>query len=439
MEIQKTTKQRWIDMFVSGFALFAIFFGAGNLIFPPSAGLRAGQYWPQAMWGFLFSDPVLPIVGVFVTAFLGGKATDLAKRVHPTFAKVLGAVAILTIGPFFSVPRTSAMTHEMAISGIFPGIPQWATSVVFFALTYFLAINETGVVDAIGKYLTPGLLVVLTALIIKGIVSPIGPTATVAEDAYFALGFKDGYQTMDALGSMLMTGIVFTDLYSKGYKTPEQQKKIMLGVGLVAFVALAFVYGGLTYIGATAGELFPADTDRVVLFNGAVKALFGEAGKTVVALATALACLTTSVGLTATCGNFFSEISHNKLSYKNVVIAACGVSFLLSLFGVQGLINLAAPILSFIYPMIILLILFGLFNRYLPYDATFRGGVIGAACFGLIDALHTINSHWLSGLTGILKTWPLAHFGFEWLLPTLVIAFLWTLPSLIKHGAKRPN
>ena len=116
-------RKKYQDIIVVGFALFAIFFGAGNLIFPPHIGVMAGKRWYEVMFGFLMTDPLLPIVGVIVTASVGGKADDLGKRVSPSFSKLLGAISILIIGPFFSVPRTAATTHEIAVSQIFPGVP----------------------------------------------------------------------------------------------------------------------------------------------------------------------------------------------------------------------------------------------------------------------------------------------------------------------------
>ena len=185
--------KKFKDIIIVGFALFAIFFGAGNLLFPPYLGVLAGTEYKKAMFGFLLTDPVLPILGVIITAKLGGAAEDLGKRVGNNFSKVLGTVTILTIGPLFAVPRTAATTHEVFVSKVFPGTPLWVTSLIFFILTSIFVFNETGVIDKIGKYLTPGLVIILLVIIVKCIVDPIGVMNIKTENQIFLKGFAEGY------------------------------------------------------------------------------------------------------------------------------------------------------------------------------------------------------------------------------------------------------
>ncbi len=426
--------KRTVDIIVCGFALFAIFFGAGNLIFPPHLGVIGGKSWAAAMFGFLMSDPVLPILGVIVTARVGGKADDLGKRVSHKFSKLLGAVAILTIGPFFAVPRTGATTHEIATSQLVQGAPQAATSVVFFGLTILLALNPSGVIDKIGKFLTPALLVILTVIIITCIIKPIGPIVETEPQKFFMMGFTEGYQTMDALGSPLMAGIVITDLVRRGYTDEEDQFKVAVGVGIVAFVLLAFVYGGLTYVGATAGSFYNADTPRVELLIGTIFHLLGEPGKIIMGIAVALACLTTSVGLTATCGNFFEGITNGKLKYKHIVIVSAIISFFLSLKGVDGLIALAVPILSAIYPVIIALIVMTIFDKQIKYNLTYTGAVIGAFIIGLINAINLAfvipgnkAPATIASLAEKITHLPFAKVGFDWLVPAIICSVVLTI------------
>ncbi|MDU5998811.1 MAG: branched-chain amino acid transport system II carrier protein, partial [Finegoldia magna] len=239
--------KKFKDVIIVGFALFAIFFGAGNLIFPPYLGVLSGTEYKKAMLGFLLTDPVLPILGVIITAKLGGGAEDLGKRVGNSFAKILGTVTILSIGPLFAIPRTAATTHEVFVSKVFPGTPEWVTALIFFTLTAIFVFNETGVIDKIGKYLTPGLVIILLVIIGKCIVDPIGVMNIASENQIFLKGFAEGYQTMDALGAALMTGIVVSDLKRKGYVNDEERLKLVKWVGLVAFVLLTIIYGGLIY------------------------------------------------------------------------------------------------------------------------------------------------------------------------------------------------
>ena len=349
--------KKFKDIIIVGFALFAIFFGAGNLIFPPYLGVLAGTEYKKAMLGFLLTDPVLPILGVIITAKLGGAAEDLGKRVGNNFSKVLGTVTILTIGPLFAVPRTAATTHE-----VFPGTPLWVTSLIFFILTAIFVFNETGVIDKIGKYLTPGLVIILLVIIVKCIVDPIGVMNVATENQIFLKGFAEGYQTMDALGAALMTGIVVSDLKRKGYLNEQERVKLVKWVGLVAFLLLAIIYGGLIYVGATASKIYTVQYTRVDILLGTVQHILGSAGKFAIGIAVSLACLTTSVGLSAVAGDFLSGITKNKLGYKPIVLATVFVSGLISLAGVEGLINAAVPILSTVYPIIMVLIFLGIFD-----------------------------------------------------------------------------
>ena len=431
-------QKRRKDIFVQGFALFAIFFGAGNLIFPPSLGMNSGKQWPLPAWGFLLTDPVLPILGVIATAKVGGKAEDLGKRVSPGFAKVLGAVCILVIGPLFAIPRTAATVYEIAVKPVAPGVPIALISLIFFIITYIFACNQSSVIDKIGKILTPLLLIILAAIVIASIVIPVGPIVATKPDRYFLIGFQEGYQTMDALGASLMAGIVLTDLIFKGYKDRKEQEYMTIRVGLVSGVLLLLVYGGLTFVGATGSGVFQPGITRVDLLLGLVYGLFGKVGAVSIAVAVTLACLTTSVGLTSTAANFFNSISKGKLSYKAISIAVVLCSLLLSIIGVEGLINIAVPILSTVYPVMIVLILMTLFDRHIPNNMTYTGAVIGAF---LISLIININGTFgiLNGVMGVVKKLPLFEAGFPWIVPSIVLAILFTIfgkknkPQSLEH------
>ncbi|WP_437130620.1 branched-chain amino acid transport system II carrier protein [Peptostreptococcus russellii] len=427
MEIKKK------DIIICGFALFAIFFGAGNLIFPPYLGVLAGDRWYITMFAFLLSDPVLPILGVVATAKLGGRADDLGKRVSPKFAKLVGTIAILTIGPLFAVPRTGATTHEILIRPLFPAVPGWLTCVVFFTVTYYIALNPTKVIDIIGKYLTPCLLLILGLVVVVAIVNPPDPMVTTETTNLFTLGFKEGYQTMDALGSPLMAGIVISDLVRRGYDDEETQLKASLQVGLVAFILLALVYGSLTYAGATVGGHFDGNTERTALLIGMVDLMLGNVGTVFMGVAVTLACLTTSTGLTSTCGNYFESVSNGKVKYKQVVTVAVLVSFGLSFLGVDGLISVAVPILSAIYPVMIVLILMSLFDSKIKYNLTYTGAVVGAFSVSVVQSLNMASvmrgGTFLAGPTAFIQTLPFAKFGFEWLIPAIIGGLIFTLVS----------
>ena len=436
------SRKKIIDIIICGFALFAIFFGAGNLIFPPYLGVISGNNWGIANIAFLLSDPLLPILGVIVTALLGGQATDLGKRVSKHFSIIIGAISIILIGPLFAVPRTGATTHEIFVQSFVPSAPQWITSLIFFGLTLYIAIHSHTVIDAIGKYLTPILLFILLLVFIAAVVQPNAGFQTTTSTGLFSQSFKEGYQTMDALGAALMAGVVISDLTRRGYTEKKEQHQMMFGVGIVSFVLLALVYSSLTYAGATVSTVYDSTIQRPALLIGLIEQLLGSFGKVAMGIAVSFACLTTSVGLITTCGHYFSTLTNGKLEYKKIVVVSVVISFLLSLLGVDALLQLAVPVLSAIYPMVIALIFLSIFDRYIVYNWTYTGAVVGAFFIGGIQAIHLFSQmqggNFLSELAAWTNTLPLNQFGFEWLVPAIIGSVVFTVISKFTGmGSKR--
>lgn len=436
------SRKKITDIIICGFALFAIFFGAGNLIFPPYLGVISGNNWGIANIAFLLSDPLLPILGVIVTALLGGQATDLGKRVSKHFSIIIGAISIILIGPLFAVPRTGATTHEIFVQSFVPTAPQWITSLIFFGLTLYIAIHSHTVIDAIGKYLTPILLFILLLVFIAAVIQPNAGFQTTTSAGLFSQSFKEGYQTMDALGAALMAGVVISDLTRRGYTQKKEQHQMMFGVGIVSFILLALVYSSLTYAGATVSTIYDSTIQRPALLISLIEQLLGSFGKVAMGIAVSFACLTTSVGLITTCGHYFSTLTNGKLEYKKIVVVSVVLSFLLSLLGVDALLQLAVPVLSAIYPMVIALIFLSIFDRYIVYNWTYTGAVVGAFFIGGIQAIHLFSQmqggNFLAELASWTNTLPLHQFGFEWLVPAIIGSVVFTVISKFTGmGSKR--
>lgn len=420
------------DILISGLALFAIFFGAGNLIFPPYLGVITGDGWLATMIGFLLADPVIPILTVIVTAAAGGRAVDIGKRVGDKFAKILTLAAIICIGPAFAIPRTAATTYEVGFQSFFPNLPIWVVTIVFFAITFALSFKESNVVNIIGKYITPALLVFLFIVIVKAIASPIGkPVDVPVEGGYFVKGFYEGYQTLDAFASPLFTGIVVADLMRKGYDKVNRKDRLsfIISVGIVASIFLALVYGGLTYLGASGSSIFTADDSRVEILVSLVYMILGNFGKFALSVCVTLACLTTAIGLTSSAGNFIEELTHGKVKYIYTVIVVTIISFLLSSLGVDAIINLAVPVLTIGYPIIIALVFYMIFDKKVPYNMAYILMVIGVTIVAVIETFG--KQLGLAGLVEIIKSLPLSQFGFTWFIPSLVCFIIgWILGKL---------
>lgn len=428
-------KKKLLDRIIIGFALFAIFFGAGNLIFPPYLGVTAGENWGIATLAFLISDPLLSIIAVMVVAALGGSALNVGRRVHPLFASALAAICVLLIGPIFAVPRTGASTHEIFVQSYFPEAPQWITSLVFFGIVLWVTYKENSVMDAIGKYLTPILLFILFLIFVGAVLQPNASFAATDRTGLFAQGFKEGYQTMDVLGAPLLAGVVMKDITRRGYLNKKDQFGMMFGVGIVAFILLALVYSTLAYSGASMSTVIDSTAQRAAMLTTIVKNLLGSWGQLAMGLAVCFACLTTAIGLTTTCGQYFEEVSKGKISYKKTILVTVAVEFIISLVGVDSLINLAVPVLTFIFPIMIALILFSAFDRYIPYDWTYLGAVIGAGIIGLVQGINTLSQLLGGNLLGdavkLIGTFPLATYGLEWIVPTFIGAILFTIAAAI--------
>ena len=428
-------KKKLLDTIIIGFALFAIFFGAGNLIFPPYLGVTAGENWGIATFAFLISDPLLSIIAVMVVAALGGSALNVGRRIHPLFASALAAICVLLIGPIFAVPRTGASTHEIFVQSYFPSAPQWITSLVFFGIVLWITYKENSVMDAIGKYLTPILLLILFLIFVGAVLQPNASFAATDRTGLFAQGFKEGYQTMDVLGAPLLAGVVMKDITRRGYLNKKDQFRMMFGVGIVAFILLALVYSTLAYSGASMSTVIDSTAQRAAMLTTIVKNLLGSWGQLAMGLAVCFACLTTAIGLTTTCGQYFEEVSKGKISYKKTILVTVAVEFIISFVGVDSLINLAVPVLTFIFPIMIALILFSAFDQYIPYDWTYLGAVIGAGIVGLVQGINTLSQLLGGKLLGdavkLIGTFPLATYGLEWIVPTFVGALIFTILAAI--------
>lgn len=416
-----------------GFAIFATYFGAGNLIFPPTLGIAAGAKWLAVLLGFVVADAGLAILGIVATTTAGGGVEDMAHPIAKWFAVVLGSLICLFIGPLFAVPRVSATTYEIAIQPNMPSIPMWAFSLLFFAITLALTVKQLKVVDIIGKVLTPVLIIMLAVIIIGAVAHPLGAPVDTNATGQFGHGFLEGYQTMDAIGSLVMAGIFVFDIRERGFRSKKEQLSVILPAGVVAFICMAVVYGGLTYVGATASGLKDYQgLERTALLVKSVHAVLGSTGTVALGIAVAAACLTTSIGLTSMVANFFARVTADRMNYKTNVIIICVVSWLMSLNGVEKIIMLAVNCLILIYPVVIVLIVMNIFDRYIPYKWAYRGAVLGAFLWSIIDVLKG----YVPSVEPIALMMPLDADGFGWIIPAVVLA---VVAVLIQIGTHTPN
>ncbi|MFC4076235.1 branched-chain amino acid transport system II carrier protein [Salinithrix halophila] len=416
-----------------GLMLFALFFGAGNLIFPPALGQASGTEFGPAITGFVITGVGLPLLAVIALAVTGGNMQTIGSRVHPLFGLIFTVIIYLAIGPFFGIPRTGSVAFEMGAVPFLPaGMKETALlvfTVFYFSLTFWLCLNPSKLVDRIGKVLTPLLLIILTVILaglfLNPIGSPVAPSDAFQSEAFFG-GFVQGYLTMDTLGALVFGLVVISAAKGKGIKESPALARTVISAAVIAGAGLAFVYLTLGWLGATSSTLGTTDNGAEILTR-VVASLFGDWGALLLGTAVSLACLTTSVGLVSACGMFFSRIIP-AASYKLVVGILCLASLLMANVGLTQIISVSVPVLAGIYPIAIVLILLSFLQLEPGTERpVYAGAVIGTALVSVIDGLNEARIP-LGGLGEWYAQLPLYNQGIGWLLPAIagtLIGFLW--------------
>lgn len=405
-------KNTFKDIWVIGFALFAMFFGSGNLIFPPYLGRLIGKSYWQGLIGFMITGIGLPLLSVMATAKASGAFSEITHQVGKVFSVIFMTFLILSIGPFLAIPRTAATTYEIGIRPFFPALSPILIIILYFIINLILVLNPSTIVDVIGSILTPILLLVLIILIIKGILIPTGPFTENSVATVFSTGLIEGYQTMDAVGAVCFGSIIVNNIKEKGY---TQQKAIIgmtLKSSLIAVVGLGIIYGGLMYLGTRTGNLV-GDIEKTQLITILAEQILGKVGSILLAIAVAIACLTTSIGLTMTTASYFSDLLHQKISYKAVAIITSIIGILIASMGVDNIVGFTGPVLNILYPLIIVFVTISLIEKC-PRRLTYQLPVYVTLVIVLIEEGSKLMG---SNILGFL---PLSNYGFGWSVPAII-------------------
>ncbi len=418
------TKDIMRDAIVIGFALFAMFFGAGNLIFPTFLGLESGRSWIIGFFGFVLADVGLAILSIIAAAKCDGDVSKIFGKVGKNLSIILGAIIMICLGPLLAIPRTAATTYEMGIAPIFSGFSPIVFSIIFFIITLILSIKPSRVIDIIGQFLTPILLITLLSLILIGIINPIDSINIAPKvESIFAEGVLQGYQTMDALGAIALSAVIITALTNKGYKDTKEKINLTLKASIVASIGLVLVYGGLTYLGATISKQYAniplGEISQTALIVHITDILIGKPGKILLAIIIGLACLTTAIGLTSATAQYFSRLSKGKWKYRDIVILVCVFSSIVANFGVSTIIMFSAPILSIIYPPTVILIILTLFKEKIKNNYVFIFSTYTALFISVLTVLNDIGIGSSIGIQVVTEL-PFAKLGFNWIVPVLM-------------------
>ena len=419
-----------------GFMLFALFFGAGNLIFPAQLGQEAGESLIPAISGFLITGVGLPLLGILAIGFSGSEnLQQLASRVHPAYGLFFTALLYLTIGPFFAAPRTATVAYEIGIAPLL-GESSGQTALfiftlIFFAITLLFSLYPTRLVDIIGKLLAPALVVLLTILLAVAIFNPMGSIQNPVEayeGAAFAKGFLEGYNTMDALASLVFGMIIITSIHSFGLHSKKEVFVEVAKSGFIAIVLLGVIYIGIAYLGATSVTALGMFDNGGPVLSGAASHYFGTLGSLILMVVIILACLTTAIGLVTANAEYFHML-FPRISYRIFVIFFAGLTFVIANFGLTNIINFSIPMLMFLYPLAIVLMLLTFVapifnNAQVVYVSTIAITFLLSLVDGLValcDSLNIDVFQWLVSLTGFLdRVLPFYSEGLGWLIPALI-------------------
>lgn len=431
------TKEQFFSVAIM---LFGLFFGAGNLIFPPLLGKQAGGATFQSLLAFGITAVVFPILGVVAVAKTKG-LSNLASKVDKYFAIVFTTMIYMAIGPGLGIPRAGSLPFEMAVAPFLPenvslSLSRLVYTFVFFLVAYFVCLKPNKLVTRMGKFLTPALLVLITVMFVgvlfknpNAVTSPVGDYATSST----VKGFLEGYNTMDTIAA-LNFGLVIS-LAVKSFKVEDEEKVIgyTVRVGLVAGSFLFVIYAMLAYIGMTTSGLTGDVKNGAEILTTVSQYVFGKFGIVLLASIFTLACLTTCIGLITSISKFFETMTKEKVSYHKWIVFWTFLSFLVANFGLNTILKVSVPVLIAIYPVSIVLILLGLTEKYFGYNKfTYRLVCYTVTFISVVEALLSVKLN-IPFVTELVSSLPFFSLSLGWVLP-MVLAWLVGMASKLVEG-----
>lgn len=410
------------ETMITAFALFSLFFGAGNLILPPLLGLKSGALWWLVSMGFCFSAVFIPVLGLLVHAKLQGTIFDFGKKVSPTFSLVY-SLLVYAISISLPSPRTAAVAHEMAIAPFFD-TPSLITGIGYFTLVFVFAMNRSKILNIIGKFLTPAIILILLSIIGITLLTQNYNFANVVFKNPFSDGLLEGYQTFDAIGAVVVGGVITVSINLKNKEASYRDKrKIIQWAAFLAGLALVLIYAGLILTGGLQHGQFDVDISRTDLLRGISIATLGSMGNLFLSALVGLACFTTAVGIVTGTADFIKHLCHDSpKAYFITVLTGCFLGVTMGQFQVDQIIVIALPALMFIYPITIILILLNVLPERWASAQVFKSVVFTTILFSIPDFLGSIG---LGEIISMLQHYiPLSAFSLGWVLPAGIVFFV---------------
>ena len=404
---------------VTAFALFSLFFGAGNLILPPLLGFNSGEVWWLVAIGFCVSAVLVPILGILAHAKLQGTIFDFGKKVSPTFSLIYSFI-IYAVSISLPSPRTASVTHEMAIAPFFDS-PSWLTSVVYFSFVFIFVINRSKILNIVGKLLTPAIIIILLLLIGNILFSFPFDFSNMQIASPFTDGILEGYQTFDAIGAVVVGGVIIISINIENKEASYTDKKALIRkAGWFAGLGLFLIYAGLIFSGSIMHDSFNAAVTRTALLSGMAIMSLGTIGNLGLSILVSLACFTTAVGIVTGTSDFVrAQFKGSNMAYMLTAVVGCILGVVMGQFDVGYIIAVALPALMFIYPITIVLILLNVVPEKYGSATVFKAVVLTTMIFSIPDFLGSVG---LSEKLGVIQEFiPLSTYSMGWVLPALVV------------------
>ncbi|MGP1957864.1 MAG: branched-chain amino acid transport system II carrier protein [Arsenophonus sp. ER-NS5-MAG3] len=418
-----------------GFMTFALFVGAGNIIFPPLIGLQAGEQLWTAVFGFLLTSVCLPILAVIALAKVGGGIEQLSAPIGKSAGLLLATIAYLSVGPLFAMPRTATVSYEVGIAtllGEVSSVSLFIYSLIYFTIVISISLYPGRLLDSIGYILAPIKIIGLAVLGVAAILLPAGESIT-STSLYtkmaFSNGFINGYLTMDTLGAMVFGIVIVNAARSRGIENPILLTRYTILAGLIAGVLLILVYISLFKLGENSGTLLSNADNGADVLRAYVQHTFGNYGSFFLSGLIFIACIVTAIGLTCACADFFSL--HTGISYDKLVWIFGIFSMVISNLGLNKLIEFSIPVLIAIYPPCIILILMSFTLKWWTCASrVISPTILISLLFGLLGAMK--SSKFLETfIPDIAKKLPLYDHDLSWLIPSLIILIFFALFDII--------
>ncbi|WP_458628390.1 branched-chain amino acid transport system II carrier protein [Winogradskyella sp. PC D3.3] len=413
------------ELLITSFALFSLFFGAGNLLLPPLLGYNSGEDWVWVTIGFMITAVVIPILGIFAHARLQGTLFDFGKKVSPTFSLIY-CILIYVIAVAIPSPRTAAATHEIAVFPAF-GTSPLVTSAIYFSLVLVFVLNRSKILSLIGKFLTPFIVIMLLVVISIGLFSSEFSTGISQFETPIATGILEGYQTFDAIGAVVVGAVIIISLNFKNMAVEAYSSKrtLIRKSGFIAGLGLFIIYAGLISVGAYFGAEISinaelsSDMQRANLLRDISIRSLGEFGNTVLSVLISLACFTTAIGIVAGTADYFKGLLNDSQTvYSITAIVASVLGVVVGQLDFNSIIVVAIPVLLFIYPITIVLILLNVLPEKMATPLVFQTVVAVTFIFSIPDVIGFISpSERLKSISNFI---PFSGQSLGWVLPAFV-------------------